>query len=434
MAPLRSRGARPLKGRITVPGDKSISHRALLLAALARGRSTIVGMNDGDDVGRTRAAIELLGARVTGGGGPKSPVEVEGCGWDGLVEPAATIDAGNSGSTARMIAGICAGGPGLAVVTGDETLRRRPMLRVVAPLRAMGASIEGRDHGDRLPLSIRGGRLAGIDHESTVASAQVKTALLLAGLGASGSTSVTEPITSRDHTERMLTAAGIAVAIDGHTVAVRGGQDPNAMGWEVPGDISSAMFLIVAACLVAGSDLTITGVGLNPTRTAGLHILEQMGADVSVEVDGGAAGEPAGTITVRHRDLHATTVMPDQIPAAIDEIPILAVAASRAEGETTFHGVGELRAKESDRIATIVDGLTALGGRAEADGDTLVVTGPVPLTGGRIDAHGDHRIAMAFAVAGLTAGEPVKVEGWSSVETSFPTFLEVLGRAQGGTR
>ena len=434
MSPLRSRGARPLTGRITVPGDKSISHRALLIAALARGRSTIVGLNDGDDVGRTRAGVELLGAHVMGGHEPNSPVEVEGCGWDGLVEPAATIDAGNSGSTARMIAGVCAAAPGLSVLTGDDSLRRRPMLRVVAPLRAMGASIEGRDHGDRLPLSIRGGRLTGIEHEMTVASAQVKTALMLAGLGASGSTSVTEPITSRDHTERMLTAAGVDVHIEGSTVVVRGGQEPNPMQWDVPGDLSGAMFLIVAACIVAGSDLTITGVGINPTRAAGLDVLEAMGADISVKAVGETGGEPVGSITVRHGDLHATTVMPEQIPAAIDEIPILAIAASRAEGKTTFHGVGELRAKESDRIATIIDGLSVLGGTAEVEGDTLVVTGPTKLAGGRINARGDHRIAMAFAIAGLIATDPVKVQGWSSVETSFPTFLEVLGAAQGGSR
>lgn len=434
MAPRRSRGARPLRGRIAVGGDKSISHRALLIAALAPGRSTIAGLNDGEDVGRTRAAIELLGASVTGGSQPKSPVEVEGCGWDGLVEPTATIDAGNSGSTARMVAALCAGAPGLSIVTGDETLRRRPMLRVVAPLRAMGASIEGRAHGDRLPLSIRGGRLTGIDHEMSVASAQVKTALLLAGLGAAGATSITERFRSRDHTERMLRAAGIDVTIDGRAVTVRGGQQPQPLHWDVPGDISGAMFLIVAACLVPGSELTITGVGINPTRAAALEILRAMGADIAVETGGERSGEPTGDITVRASELHGTTVLPDQVPAAIDEIPILAIAASKAEGETTFRGVEELRAKESDRIATIVDGLTALGGRASAEGDSLVVSGPTKLSGGRIDSRGDHRIAMAFAVAGLTAAEPVKVQGWSSVETSFPTFLEVLGAAQGGNR
>ena len=434
MPALRPRGPRPLRGSITVPGDKSISHRALLLAALARGRSTITGLNDGDDVARTRAAVELLGARVDVSADSGSEVEVEGCGWTGLREPSATIDAGNSGSTARMVAGICAALPGLTVISGDPTLHRRPMLRVVAPLRAMGAAIEGREHGDRLPLSIRGASLTGIDHDMSVASAQVKTALLFAGMSATGQTSVTEPFPSRNHTEQMLSAAGVDVRVDGMTVRIAGEQEPIPMDWTVPGDISSALFLITAACLVPGSELTIADVGLNPTRSAALDVLRAMGADIEVAHQSAVAGESIGDVTVRGAHLHGTRVEERLVPSLIDEIPILAIAAAHAEGTTEFEGVGELRTKESDRVATIVEGLTALGGDAAAEGDTLTVTGPRPLDGGRVDSRGDHRIAMAFAVAGLVARAPVKVAGWSSIETSFPTFLEVLGRAQGAPR
>lgn len=434
MPALRSRGPRPLRGSITVPGDKSISHRALLLAALAGGRSTITGLNDGDDVARTRAAVELLGARIGVSPGSRSEVEVEGYGWSGLREPAATIDAGNSGSTARMVAGVCAALPGLTVISGDATLHRRPMLRVVAPLRAMGASIEGRAHGDRLPLSIRGASLTGIDHDLSVASAQVKTAVLLAGMSATGKTSVTEPFQSRNHTEQMLAAAGVDVHIEGTTVRVAGEQEPRPMDWSVPGDISSALFLITAACLVPGSELTITDVGLNPTRSAALDVLRAMGADIEVAHRSAVSGEPVGDVTVRGAQLRATRVEERLVPALIDEIPILAIAAAHAEGTTEFDAIGELRTKESDRVATIVEGLTALGGDAAAEGDTLAITGPRPLDGGHVDSRGDHRIAMAFAVAGLMARAPVKVAGWSSIETSFPTFLEVLGRAQGGPR
>ena len=434
MPALRSRGPRPLRGAITVPGDKSISHRALLLAALTRGHSTITGLNDGDDVARTRAAVELLGARVDPSPDLKSGVEVEGCGWAGLREPSGTIDAGNSGSTARMVAGICAALPGLTVITGDATLLRRPMLRVVAPLRSMGASIEGRSHGDRLPLSIRGGPLTGIDHDLSVASAQVKTSVLLAGMSATGQTLVTEPFRSRDHTELMLAAAGVDLHMEGTTVTVAGGQEPRPMDWAVPGDISSALFLITAACLVPGSELTITDVGLNPTRSAALEVLRAMGADIEVVQQSAVSGEAVGDVTVRGAQLHATRVEEHLVPSLIDEIPILAIAAAHAEGTTEFEAIGELRIKESDRVATIIEGLTALGGDAAAEGDTLVITGPRPLDGGHVDSRGDHRIAMAFAVAGLVARAPVKVAGWSSTETSFPTFLEVLGRAQGGAR
>lgn len=422
----------PLAGAVTMPGDKSVSHRALLLSGLANGRSTIAGLNEGDDVARTRASLQAYGIRVTGTASGR--VEVEGCEVSSWREPAGVIDAGNSGSTARMLAGVAAAVPGVSVLTGDASLSRRPMLRVVAPLRAMGATIDGRDHADRLPLTIRGGHLTAIDHELTVASAQVKSALLLAGLAAEGTTSVSEPHPSRDHTERMLRAAGIRLTTEGATVSVEGGQVPIALGWEIPGDVSAAAFFVVAATLLAGSDLTIADVGLNPTRTGALGFLRTMGADIELSETRTAGGEPVGEIRVRSASLRGAELPADRVPSTIDEIPILAVAATQAEGTTVFRGIGELRAKESDRIAALVAGLSALGSGARAEGDDLVVEGPSRLAGGTLESHGDHRIAMAFAVAGLISAAPIKVKGWSSVDTSFPSFLEVLGKAQRGAK
>jgi 3-phosphoshikimate 1-carboxyvinyltransferase len=421
---------RPLTGMVEVPGDKSISHRALLLSALAGEASTIRGLNDGDDVRRTAAAVSALGARVTAEE-RSALVQVEGWGRRGPFEPSGVIDAGNSGTTARVLLGVLSSLDGTSMLTGDASLSQRPMLRVVAPLRAMGAAIDGREHGDRLPLSVRGGDLEGMDHMVSVASAQVKSALLLAGLRAGGSTSVTEPRPSRDHTENMLRVAGVEVVSDELLTRVRGGQDVSGQEWSVPGDVSSAMFLIVAAALVEGSDISIAGVGLNPRRIRAFDVLTRMGASIDVEETGLACGEPVGNVRVRASRLQATTVRADEIPSVIDEIPVLAIAASQAEGESVFEEVGELRAKESDRLSAVVDGLEHLGGTARVEGDALIVQGPTPLTGGAIDPRQDHRIAMSFAVAGLLASSTVKVSGWSCVDTSFPTFLEVLGKAQG---
>lgn len=433
MTPLRNRRTRPLTGSIEVPGDKSISHRALMLSALASGTSSIEGLNLGEDVGRTSAALSALGASITSHG-DSSSVEVEGWGSRGPSEPAAALDAGNSGTTARILLGLLAALEGHAVVTGDDSLSRRPMLRVVAPLRAMGATIDGRDHGDRLPLSIHGGSLRGTDHVLSIASAQVKSALLLAGLHASGTTSVNEPVRSRDHTENMLRAAGVTVTTADTTVAVEGGQRPDASRWVVPGDISAAMFLIVGAALLEGSDLTVRGIGLNPTRSGALDVLQRMGADVSITDRGSAAGEPFGDIHVRPSALGGCVVGEAAIPSLIDEIPILALAASQAEGETIFEGVGDLRAKESDRLSAIADGLRTLGGDTEVSGDRLVIRGPSKLTGGQVDSLGDHRMAMTYAIAGSVSDAAIKVRNWSCVQTSFPTFLEVLGAAQGGVK
>lgn len=427
---MRKNRSRPLRGTVSVPGDKSISHRALVLAALAPGRSIVRRPNLGADVRATARVLTLLGAECSVEA-EKARCVVEGCGLRGLTESPDVLDAGNSGTTIRTMLGVCAGVDGLSVLTGDDSLRERPMLRVVAPLRQMGARIDGRLHGDRPPLVVRGAELSGVDVELPVASAQVKTALLLAGLGASGTTSVSEPGPSRDHTERMLEHLGVTLERGERRVALAGGQELHPFDAEVPGDVSSAMFLIAAAGVVPGSDLTLTNVGLNPTRRAAFDVLTAMGAGLDWSESASTLGEPVGEVQVRHTSLRGTAVDPALVPALIDEIPALAVVASQAEGETTFTGAGELRVKESDRIAALVAGLNALGGDAEELPDGLIVRGPTPLSGGEVESHGDHRIALAFAVAGLVATGRVRVRGWSCVDTSFPEFLDLLGEAVG---
>jgi 3-phosphoshikimate 1-carboxyvinyltransferase len=427
-----------LTGSLRVPGDKSISHRALIIAALAPGRSVITNLNTGADVRATAAALGQLGTvfeihegdPIRGKGQDRiARAVVEGSGRTGLQEPDTVIDVGNSGTSIRTLLGVTAAIPGLTVLTGDASIRKRPMLRVVVPLRQMGAAIDGRNNGDRAPLSIRGGDLTACDHELSIASAQVKTALLFAGLAASGTTSVTEPRTSRDHTERMLATAGADIKVNGATVAVTGGTELRPGDRDVPGDLSSAMFLIAAALVVPDSDLVLENVGLNPTRMAALEVLVSMGADIDVTpAEGG--DEPAGSIRVRHSNLRATTIEGDIVPRLIDEIPVLAALATQAEGTTEIRGARELRVKESDRIAALATGLTSLGAKVEERPDGLSIEGPVALSGGEVESHHDHRIAMSFAVAGLVAEANVKVRGWSCVDTSFPEFLDLLGEAQ----
>lgn len=426
----RSSGASaPLTGSVSVPGDKSISHRALILAGLAEGSSTITRMNGGEDVRATAGAVAALGAAVDLT--DENNVQVEGYGPAGLREPDDVVDLGNSGTSMRTLLGVCAGVEGLTVLTGDASLRSRPMLRVAAPLRQMGADVDGRGYGELPPMTVRGGDLKAIEAELNVASAQVKTAILLAGLRASGTTTVSEPAPSRDHTERMLAAAGVEVRRSGTTCSVDGGSQPRPQQWDVPGDTSSALYLLVAALLVPGSELTVTGVALNPTRTAAFDVLRRMGADLTIEPKETTGGEPRGDVTARSSSLVAADVEPAEVPALIDEIPLLAIAASQAEGKTVVAGAGELRVKESDRIAAMVGGLRALGARAEERPDGMVVEGPSPLAGGAVDSLGDHRVAMSFAIAGLLSAEGVRVSRWSCVDTSFPGFLDVLGRAQG---
>ncbi|MFP5299158.1 MAG: 3-phosphoshikimate 1-carboxyvinyltransferase [Actinomycetota bacterium] len=419
---------RPLRGTLKLPGDKSIAHRALMLAALAGGTSTLEGLGGGGDVSATASCLERLGVRVDRG-------EVWSVVAGGLSEATDVLDVGNSGTSIRCLTGLCAGLEGcLSVLTGDASVRSRPMLRVVAPLREMGASIAGARHGDRAPLAVTGRRLRGITRELDIASAQIKTALLLAGLLAEGRTEIVSPGPSRDHTERMLSHLGAPVAVDGATVAIEGGWRPEPFQAEIPGDISSAMFLVVAAIITPGSELSMEGLGLNPTRTGALEVLAQMGADVSWHIEGERLGEPVGTVTARHSpELRATEIAGSAlIPRLIDEIPILAIAAAYARGTTTIRDAEELRVKESDRVATVADGLSVMGVPVRPTADGLVIEGGGPLSGGTVRSRGDHRIALAFAVAGLGAKDKVTVEGWNCVDTSFPEFLELLGQARSG--
>ncbi len=403
----------PLHGTLRMPGDKSISHRALLLAALADGRSTIAGLSDGEDVAHTRGAIEALGASTSDDG---DGVVVQG---GDLRPPEHDIDVGNAGTGIRLLTGLCAGLPFTTTLFGDESIAKRPMDRIAVPLRAMGAVIEGREGGRFPPLTVHGGDLHGITYRPPVPSAQVKSAVLLAGLGADGETVVTETTPTRPHTEELLARFGADVVIEGATITVRRSR-PQPFEFTVPGDPSQAAFWVVAASLVPDSDLVIEGLYLGPTRSGFLDVLERMGADLEVDVED-------GRVRVRSAPLHGTSVLAEEI-VGLDEVPALAVAAAAAEGVTRFVDVGELRVKESDRLATVSAAIGAVGGFAEVDGDALVVEGGV-LRGGSVDSHGDHRIAMAAAVAGLaSAGGSVTIEVWECVATSYPGFDDDLER------
>ena len=410
---------RPLRGRVRVPGDKSISHRALILGALAEGSTVIRGLSTGEDVDRTAAAVAALGAAVSRG---EDEVTVGG---GDLHEASAPIDVGNSGTAMRLLAGAVAGYDWLTVLYGDRWLAQRPMDRVAVPLRAMGATIDGRDGGRFPPLAIRGGALHGIDYTLPMASAQVKSAVLLAGLRAAGPSTVREPAPTRAHTEEMLVAFGGAVNVDGLDVTVR----PSllkAVPVDVPGDPSQAAFWVVAACIVPDSDVTVEHVYVGRARAAFVDVLVRMGADIEVTyVDATTAD-----IRARFSGLRATVVAGEEVPALIDEIPILAVAAACAEGMSEFRDAAELLVKETDRVAATVGVLASLGAGAEPLPDGLVVKGGGRMHGGWIEAGGDHRIAMAGAVAALAAEGQTTVRGWEAVATSYPGFVDDLERLQ----
>jgi 3-phosphoshikimate 1-carboxyvinyltransferase len=423
-------GPRPLRGRLRVPGDKGMSHRALLFGALADGRSRITGLSAGDDVARTRRAVEHLGVAIDA---DNDGIVVHGRGIDTLSEPGDVVDCGNSGTSIRLLSGLLAGRPFLSVLTGDESLVRRPMARIVEPLRAMGAHLDGRRNGTLPPLVVRGGDLVGCDHHLAVASAQVKTAIILAGLQAAGTTEVTEPAPSRDHTERMLAALGAPITrVDERAVRVTAGS-PNPFEFAVPGDPSSAAFWVVAAAITPGSELVIEDVALNPARIAFVDVLARMGARIELATTGERLGEPVGDVRVTGAPLHGTTVEGAEIPWVIDEIPVLAVAAAFADGVTEFRDAAELRVKESDRIETVGELLTRLGVGVEQGEDHLVVRGGRPRPA-EIDSHGDHRVAMAGAVAATAIEGETRVRGWRSVATSYPEFARDLAVLTGEER
>ncbi len=422
----------PLSGSALVPGDKSISHRALILGALAEGRTEVEGLLEGEDVRRTAAAMAAMGAGVERRG-PGSWV-IDGVGGAGLSEPESVLDLGNSGTSARLLCGLLASRPFFSVMTGDASLNRRPMGRAMAPLRDMGAVFAGRS-GDRLPLAISGSAaLKPITYRLPVASAQVKSALLLAALNTAGVTTVIEPVATRDHSERMLPAFGAALEIepraDGRHIALRGPVVLRAPAevLHVPADPSSAAFPLVAALLVAGSEVRLPGVGVNPLRAGLFAVLEEMGADLAFENPRDIAGEPAADLLARGSSLRGVTVAAARAPSMIDEYPVLAVAAACAEGVTVMEGLGELRVKESDRLAMIADGLTACGVKVEAGEDRLVVhgCGGPPPGGATVRTALDHRIAMSFLVLGLATRQPVAVDDAAPIATSFPEFMDLM--------
>ncbi len=419
--PLACRRKGPLRGTISVPGDKSISHRALLFGALASGETRVTGLLDSEDVHSTRRAVERLGAMVRAEGGEVVVVPPERLG-----EPDDVVDCGNSGTTLRLLAGVLSAVPGLSVLTGDASLRRRPVRRVIEPLRRMGATLSARD-GDRLPpLVVQGGRLRGARHALEVASAQVKSAVLLAGLFAEGETSVAEPERSRDHTERMLRGMGVAVRSDGLTVSVSAAR-PRGGRVDVPGDISSAAFFLCGAAALPGSEVTVRGVGVNPTRTGLLDVLAAMGADVSQASAREVAGEPRADVTVRAGDLRGTEIGGALVPRLIDELPVVMAMATQARGRTVIRDAKELRVKESDRLAVMGEALSAAGARIELHDDGCAIDGPTKLRGVSVRTRLDHRIAMAMAVAQLFAsGEEVVLDDVSCVATSFQSFFDLL--------
>ena len=431
MASLRVRPAGPLRGEVTVPGDKSITHRALLLGALAEGTTEILDPLDGEDCRATARAVAALGIAVEAP--PDARVwRVHGKGLGGLNEPQDVLDCGNSGTSLRLLAGILAGQPFLGILSGDASLRQRPMRRVVEPLARMGAQCWGRREGAYPPLAIRGGALRGIDAALPVASAQVKSALLLAGLWSRDPVSVTEPAPSRDHTERMFEAFGAPLEREGTRVRLAPGGILRAARISVPGDLSSAAFFIVGALVVPGSEVVVRGVGLNPTRTGILDALQRMGADIVVVPRGAAGGEPVGDLRVRASRLRATRIDGPMIPRLIDEIPALALAAACAEGTTRIADAAELRVKEVDRIAALAGELGRLGARVREEPDGLTIEGGAPLAGGACQSRGDHRMAMVLAVAGLVAAGETVVHDTACVETSCPGFAgRLAGLAPG---
>jgi 3-phosphoshikimate 1-carboxyvinyltransferase len=419
-----------LRGSIRVPGDKSISHRYALLAALAEGVTDIQRFSPGADCAATLSCLERLGVSVTRTVTGESPtagtqidVRIMGRGLWGLQQPAKELDAANSGTTMRLLTGVLAAHPFTATLTGDASLRRRPMRRVVEPLERMGARIASSD--GRPPLVIQGAPLHGIMHEPAVPSAQVKSAVLLAGLQAEGRTIVCERVATRDHTERALRAFDAAASCTNGIIEVEGGIALRPCALQVPGDVSSAAFWAAAAAALPGSDIEILDVGLNPTRTAFLDLLARSGADVSRLIDGDCAGEPAGRLRVRHAGLTDIRIGPSDVPALIDELPVLAALATHG-GSILVTGASELRTKESDRITALVEGLRALGADAAELPDGFLVCGGRRLRGGVANAAGDHRLAMSFAIAALGASGPSVVLGAESVDISYPGFFSVL--------
>lgn len=415
-----------VQGRIRMPGDKSISHRAVLLGAMARGETHVSNFLESQDCLATLNALHALGVQMDHA--PSGHVRIQGVGAGGLRAPARTLDCGNSGTSLRLLSGMLAGQSFAAILDGDDSLRRRPMQRVIEPLTRMGARFESTT--GHAPLTVHGCRpLNSLRYKLPVASAQVKSAILLAGLQATGETWVLEPAVSRDHTERMLQLLGCRLLCDGDWLGVVGGSELYAADITVPGDLSSAAFFLVGAAICPGAAVTVEGVGINPTRDGVLRLLQRMGAEIRVHPLPQLGTEPAADIEVRGGDLHGIEITPADVPLAIDELPVLLVAAALAQGQTRLHGAAELRVKESDRLAAVAAGLQTLGVPVELFTDGMQITGVGQFGGGEIDSRGDHRIAMTFVIAGLRATRPVRVRDCRNVDTSFPGFAETARKA-----
>lgn len=413
----------PLRGELTVPGDKSISHRAVMFGSISEGLTEITDFLQGADCLSTISCFRKMGIEIENTG---ERILVHGRGLHGLTAPSETLDAGNSGTTTRLISGILAGQNFSSRLTGDASIQSRPMNRIIHPLREMGAQISSENENGCAPLLIRGTSLHGIDYRSPVASAQVKSCILLAGLYADRETSVTEPALSRDHTERMLKSFGARVKRTGLTAQIFPESRLIGQKIQIPGDISSAAYFLAAALLVPGSEILLKNVGINPTRDGILQVIKKMGGDLQILNQRTISGEPVADLLVRHSSLNGTVIEGDLIPTLIDEIPILAVLASFAEGTTVIRNAEELKVKESDRLSIMVEGLLAMGAEVTGTDDGMIIRGGKPLRGTRIDSHKDHRIAMSFAVAGLTADGVTSIPDSGCVAISYPGFYEDL--------
>ncbi|CAM5181500.1 3-phosphoshikimate 1-carboxyvinyltransferase OS=Ureibacillus acetophenoni OX=614649 GN=aroA PE=3 SV=1 [Ureibacillus acetophenoni] len=410
-----------LKGTIQVPGDKSISHRSIMFGAIAKGTTTVSGFLLGEDCLSTIDCFRKLGVEIEVDG---TNVTIQSAGIEAWEEPKEVLYTGNSGTTTRLMLGILSGTSLHTVMTGDASIGKRPMRRVADPLRLMGAKISGRADGQYTPLAIQGTTLKAIDYTMPVASAQVKSAILFAGLRAQGTTIVREQEVSRDHTERMLKQFGGSITVDGGVVSIEGGQQLTGTHVNVPGDISSAAFFLVAGAIVPNSEITLENVGVNPTRSGIIDVFENMGAHLSVHIDDENAHEPTATLKIQTSQLKATTIEGDMIPRLIDEIPILALLATQAEGKTVIRNAEELKVKETDRITAVVTELKKLGAKIEATDDGMIIEGPTKLHGGSLKSYGDHRIGMMAAVAGLITDSPVELDDADCIAVSYPSFFE----------
>jgi len=418
---------KPLHGSINIPGDKSISHRSVIFGSLAKGTTKVSNFLNGEDCLRTIQAFREMGVSIQQAG---TDVTIESPGASHLQEPRLPIDFGNSGTTARLMLGLLAGLPFFSTAYGDPHLTKRPMDRVVIPLQKMGAQFDGREHASYLPMSIRGKQLTGITYEMPLKSAQVKSAVLLGGLFAEGETTVIEKTTTRNHTENMLRAFGADIHVDGDHITITNKKSLVPTDVTVPGDISSAAFFLAAAAIVPGSTLTLRKVGLNETRTGIIDVLKQMGAALSIDNETESGGERIGDITVQYGALKGITIEGDLIPRLIDEIPIIALMATQAEGKTIIKDAEELRVKETDRVAAVGDLLRTLGGNVEETPDGLIITGKTKLHGGQVRAYYDHRIAMTAAIASFLTDGPVEIDDVSAIAISYPTFFEHFNAIQ----